>query len=675
MNTVGYIVYLSRRRPGSYPPAVYGKVPAQIVKPVCSWGPWREVETLLPAEVSNHAAPEFPRAKFRLNIGATRKHVWRWENEFAHEDRVMICSDHAKAGGRSILFDGFIADVDWTFDRDESMTVTAVSPAARLALDANYIVHGRKMLDKAGTVRWYSGLSCHFNAGGRPNMHPIRQTDLGASLPGHSGSGSYQWSKGVPVFTYDDDPAAVWWTAVDIFNYLQWRFNFAQSWVSNYIFSIADFVHAKNYPVEVSIEGLNLWDALGAVADRAGYDVSENTGNDGEGKPTHGISILRRHTGAIRVVTHQPPNNDGTFPVLDTDDTNLFSASVAETTIPAIARPFIIGGVALFEVTVELGKAWPTALAIPSGEQADPQASPRRNATYYSRYCVGGSSFLSYAAAGRLWDANTDGRYSAAPYSLSVPDMAALADCDAGTWPPMPYRPAPCITELGATTRSSSRQSFVEVSFNAGSTWQPLTGCRVLPDRLAIMITQANLAQIQASGGNNPYQDNLFYKLVNDAANVKVRLTCSVVSPLRQYYCPARRTTAGTVFDQGRFFAQGQAGQVRLVASSSVFYGQSYSTDEVTAEEATGDLRRIAQQVQNAAEDRFVEASMPIEWVDPPVRIGDVIEQVKGINYNLKVNCGPRKISPRVIGYTHLLEPSNYSTQIILDTDRKAGAT
>lgn len=677
LDTYGYIVLLARRRPGSNPAVESGIASAQAAAATTSgWYDFEEVDTLIPMEVSNHVAPEFARAKMQLNIGVTRQDVWHWKDDFSHEDRIMICSDHVEVADQDILFEGFVGDVDWSFDRNESLTATAVSLAARLALDADRIVYGRKMLDSNDVVRGYGNLPCHFNAGGRPNMHPTIQKDLGAAIPESSTSG-WHGCYGVRVFTYDNDPDAAWWTPVDIFNYLQWRYNFDQDWLSNALFSGDDYNYSANRPIEVAVEGLNLWQALAAVGEQAGWDISEQTTNDGEGNPAHSISILRRHEGPVRVVTHQPVNADGTFANLDIDQTDLFSASIAETTVSSVARPYVLGGAALYEITVELGKAWnSTTLALPTGELADPNASVKSQPNYYGRYCVGGGDFCTYADAGRLWDANTDGKYSASPYSLTVADVAALVGYDAGRWPAMPFKPAPCLTALGSLTNGASRQTYVEVSFDAGTTWQPLTGCSVLPDRLAIRITQANLAQIKvisASSGANKYQDNLFYRLANDAANVKVRLTCTIVSPLRIYHCPARRTTAGTIFGQGRLFDRGQAGQVRSVSASSRFYGLGLPADEVTFDAADLTIKSIAQQIQDAAEDRFIEASLPVEWVDPPVRVGDVIERINGINYDLKVNCGPRKVSPRVIGYTHLLTPESYSTQIVLDTDRKAG--
>ena len=557
-------------------------------------------------------------------------------------------------------------EIDWTYQASERLIVTAVGPAFRLRRDS--IVLGRVMLDKATTVRYFSGVPCVFHADGRGNRHPTRQAVEGAP------------AVGVPVFTHDGDPTGQLWTAREAFEYLQWFYNPNETWIANHAFDaetddeeplvFGDEPEDESPTVFVSVEALSLWEALAAVADKGGYDVCEIVSNVAR-RPSCAIRIQRRGGGRELSVDHQPPDASGAMPAMDTTLTNLFAASVAETVASSVTRPVVLGGASLYEITVELGKAWDgDDLAIPDGEQADPNAEPTTN--YYKRYVTGGEDFAAYAAAGRLWDANTDGRYSEAPWSLSVPDVAVLAGQEVGCWPTMPYPPLPCLTRLAeATGEKESAGLWVEVSFDGGTNWQPLTGCRALPGRLGVYITTPNLADIQVAGEDiDPLMDNLFARLVNDAANVKVRMTCCVASPERNAVRPDRAPTAGTCFDQAELFDMGATGQIRIRAASSRFFGGGVSADEA---DGTSELTRVAADIRAVCEDRYLEGSIPVEWVWPEVRIGDEVRKIGGIEYPLAINAGPAKRYPRVVAYRHHLRPEQWSTIITLDTDRKAG--
>ena len=669
----GHIVKLAKRLPGRAPPGLSARDAAEVSAMTSRWAAAVETTSLAPVEVVNRPAPDYLRAKVALDLGYVQRHVWRWGEVLNHEDRIVISSDHTEPFARDIFFAGHAVDVDWTFDTREELIVTATGCAARLALDAAYLVFGRYIFAANGDVMRFSGLPCVFNAGGRPNRHQNLQADFGAGAP----------AGGVPVFTADGDPNAIWWTPVEIFVYLLWRHNYSEYWLGNPTFTRAEYSWSANRPVtEIPVEGLSLWAALGAVADKAGYDVAEVVTNNGAGGANHSIDIIRRHTGDEFVVSHQAPNAAGTFATLAADPnkpagayrTNLFAATIAETTVPSIARPLVMGGRELTEISIELGKAWdPALLEIPTDSTADPNVDARAATTYFNRYCRGGTSFNAYMAVGRLWDANTDGRYSAAPYNLSEPDVAALAGFEAGTFPVMAFRPRPCLTKLGDLTDGVTSGTYVEVSFDGGASWRPLPGTSLLPDRLGIIITTPNLATVQTGDGGKPHKTNLFFKLADDAADVKIRLTCTIAVPLRNWNCPARRSSSGTMFDQGATFDKGVAGQIRLRAASSRFTSTGLAADEVTVADATEDLERLAAQLQDAAEDRLLEANLPLGWIDASVRIGMVVNRIAGLGYNLRSNAGARTISPRIVGYTHSFRPDEYNTQIILDTDRKAG--
>jgi len=578
-----------------------------------AWGEWRAADDLLvPVEVSNAVAPDYLRAKAEINLPAQAIDCWRWRELFAVEDRLLIVSDHPNRADRVVLFDGVILEIDWHYTHTERAMVTAAGWAFRLHRDV--VVYGRWMHPLTGPLFCATGLPCEFNAGGRPNR---------AKNPGEDT---------LPVFTWDGDPAACWWTAPDIYRYLLGRYNAQQTWIANP--ADAEYPEsASSEPVVVAVDGLSLWQALAAVADRAGHDVCEAVA-DADGALSPHVEIIPRHRGPELVLDHQPVNADGSEPALDSRATNLYAASVAETAASCVAAPIVAGGRELVEITVPLGQAWdPQKLEIPAGEQAVPDAD--KDGVYYARYCTAGSQFASYAACGRLWDANSDARYSGPPWSLSTPDVASLAGDEAGTWPAGPYRPLPMLTRLvtgliGAVGQTAD--AFCEVSYDSGSTWRPI---------------------------------------------LRARLTCCVESPYRAIVQPDRLPAAGTCFPATGWYDRAAAGGARRRAADSRFAGSSGS-ENLPADEtdpADPSLRLAAERIRAVCQDRYVEANLPIEWVEPCIRLGDQVTAIRGINVPLAVNAGSAVRGPRVVGYRHMLTPETYQTQLTLDTDRKTGVS
>ncbi len=651
------------------------------------WPVWHSVHTgqgkydaffddgrLLPVEVRDSLAPQTAVAKVELNLPKLRVDAWDWKGCVAFDDRIAITSGESATADREVLFIGFVVDVDHSHSRrEESVIITAASNAFRLKRDI--VVAGRYMLNqKTGEedtkVAHYRGLPCHFNAGGKPNRHPVLQEDLAEfGAP----------DRGVAVFTFDGDPNAVWWSKLDVHDYLMWTYNERQTWLSNDTFTAAAYAAAEGGPsvmthVEVAVEGMDLWSALAAVGERAGDDVYEQFSFGESTGLTSTIQIVAKHTGALRTVKHQPVNVDGTPQKLNPALTNLFSSAISESTTSCITRPTIVGGPPLREITIELGKAWDPDLIDLEEEDAILSTAaggkPDSTETYCKQYIIGGADFAKYCGVGRLWDANTDDKYSSAPYSLTVTDVAPLAGDEALSWPKMPHKPLPCLTRLAKHSFAASVDSYLELTVDGGTNWYGLTGYKVLPDRLGVYLTTANLADIVLGGG-----DNFFVRLTDDGANVKLRLTCTVAGPHRSSVVPDARITAGTHFAQTAFFDLGSLGTEKKRSESSRFYGLGAAgpaADE-TGTDYLAYLTAAAAKIQDIAEDRLIEASLPIEWPDPSIWLTDQVERIEGIEYDLQTNAGAGKLAPRVVQRTFLLRAETYCTQITLDTDRKAG--
>jgi len=623
------------------------------------WGPAVDTEVLLPLEVRQWAAPRHDAARLAFNGAAAatggRAHVWDWRAHAGTDDRVTVIDDHPDPAERHVVFTGFLVDADWQFDTREALALTANGVTWRFRDQAD-LVHGRWMAGLDGVVDHYNGPRCSFNAGGRPNAAATRAAVAGGP------------SRGVAVFAGDDAPGARWWGLTDAVEYLLWRHNAGQPYVLNHAFTDADYATVLDPVIQVDVDGLDLWSALAAVADHGRADVFVDYALAGDAV-TATVRVQRRDAGTLVEVAHQPPSADGTPSAFDERATDLFAADVAESVASCVTAPVVVGGRDLVEISVELQPAWSASdLSLPTGQVVRPGAEDAEAASdYVSRYCVGGAAFTSYAAVGRLWDANTDGFHTS--LGLTVTDVAALAGQTAGSWPAMAYAPRRLVTRIAAGPLSAGVEAVAEFTLDAGANWHPLTGFRLLPGRLGLWISKRNLASI-VPPATAPDAASLIDVLLATPASVGVRLTCSIEAPTRCAAGPARRNSAGTCFGQSAWIDRGARAQTRTVAASSIFSGSSLPAD--TADGAA-ELAAVARLIQDLNEDRLVEASLPVEWPSAEIALGDRVRRIVGIDVDLRTNCGASARYPRVVGRRFMLTPGTYQTHLVLDTDRKGG--
>ncbi|MDD4891361.1 MAG: hypothetical protein PHU85_15680 [Phycisphaerae bacterium] len=646
-----------------------------------AWGPWEDSDLFMPLEISDRCAPDYAVAKMEYNFPKAARHVWDWRKDFGPDDAVAIVTNVSEGDPeRRVLFSGHITENQWEFTRAESATVAAVGPAFRLLRDSMYLVYGQARASKAGTVNLFSGLPCSFNAGGYPNRSAAKSTIRAAA-----GSVS-----ATTAFTFADlySGGVQYWRFADALEYLLAAYNAAEYYVLNPTITAA--MRADPACVQVDCDGLGLWEALARVCQQASYDLACVTTIGRAGVPAKheagefytAMSIVKRGQGTELILDHQASG------AMDLDATNLFAGRVAENVASCVTAPVIAGARELFEITVELGKCWDAAdLALASGESVmlPGEEETLADTDYVKNFCVGGSNFHLHADAGRLWDANTDGYYSAAPTSLSVPDMAALCGQEAGGWPVMPYEAMRLLTRLIDSPQSGGVETFVEFSIDSGVTWHHLTcGAQIPHGRLGVYINQHNLSAIVPPGGDKT-ADNLMQMLMTTPATVEMRLTCSVASPFRNILAAQRRVTAGTVFATAAWFEREKLGQVRTRAASSRFAATDLPADTMTASakvsaarahwDWSGPLARTlsaaAAEAQDANEDRFIEGSFTLEWIEPDAELTNVVKKIGGINVDLGANAGASKRYPRVVGRVYHLAGNTQQTELILDTDRQ----
>jgi len=624
--------------------------------------PWWDEDGFREPVIYEALAPAVSRAKFTVSLpqldGGDPAHAWQWKSFYKADDRLAIVK---RSDASRLWFQGFIVDVDVGWNRSgEGVTVTCAGNAWRLKRDL--VVYGRYMKTKGGAVAHFSGPPCDFNAGGKPNR--CKAEDFEAIEGGPAA--------GVAYFTADDQDGAEFWRPADVLDYLLWRYNPDETWIANAALTEGDY--ARTTRLVVSCEGLDPWTALAAAADADGYDVAERFDPAADGSKASSVVIKRRGSGSVATLKRLGAVYGTGDPEMDLASHDVFDAAIAHNHAVCVTSPVLAGGRDLVEIGIPLGQAWdPARLALGAGEEPVPD-NPDKSSQFFSRYCRGGADFAKYAGVARLWDANTDGRYSAVPYELEVPDVASLADEAESSWPEMAYRPLPSITCLGAAGLGKENHgAFVEISYDAGVTYHPLTACRVLPDRLAVIITAPNLAAIWKKDEEPDYGHNYLASLLDDATKVKMRLTCTIAAPARAICRPAIRiASAATVFSTAAWMDRGPLGQVRTVAESSRLDSLGLDTD---AANGTAHLTDAAGKVQDALERSEIETALALEWPDQEVHLTDVVQKLAGVEYSFQTNKGASPVYPRVVAIQRAFTTAGWGMGITLGTDRKAPLT
>lgn len=645
-----------------------------------SFDGWKECPYLVPLTLEEKIAPGYMRAKFLLDFskveGAPKKRAWNWR-EFVHlDDRLSIRP--RSLDNTAAWFTGFVADVDLTLSggNDETIMVTAVGCAARLARDV--VVYGRHMYKKypATEVGWFTGLATVFNPGGVPNMNAENRTNIKNAPP-----------QGVPVFTFDGDLEAEFWTLGDIIDYLSWHYNADETWIKNALaYELQAMPDDEGNPysdscrLSLDATGLKVWDAEAAACDLVGFDLAEGCAEKGDKSTT---VLMMKGYGWPADLKRQKPDSDGVAPPLDFAETNLFTASFAESTLGAITEPTVAGGRTLYQITVPLKKAWdPTLQTYPTDEGGQ----LIEEGQYAHRYLTTGVDHKDYADVCRLWDSNSDGRYDGAPWNYAdKPDMAALSGEEAGSWPVQPYRPADMLTAVSLEVvdeneapilKPPSRGAVLEVSFDAGASWWTLEGWQLVPGRLAVMLTRENLLTIPTWIEGDPattpqeYFTACWKDYNGSYNNVRMRLTCTIESPNRYIQRPDYRPTAGTGFVTTDWFDRGEMSQHREIAPSSVLGGEDDTAwSDVNTDHA--EIDDAATRIQDVCEDRSIEALLALEWLEGTPGLTDVVTKISGLEYNLPISRGLDLVYPRIVSRT--LDFQNWSVQLCLGTERKSG--
>lgn len=172
---------------------------------------------------------DFPRATISVRTAGLREGGVNLQDELRLGDLDALISPDVRlvvfaelpgteadggAGSRQFLFDGYPTVPDVEFNglpgqEGISLRLLCTSMLERLAKEKETQIWGRYMWYPAGqAVEHVESLICVFNKDGRPNRDPV--------LRDHGGAIN------LPVFTWDGNPAAKYWTYADVLTYLNW---------------------------------------------------------------------------------------------------------------------------------------------------------------------------------------------------------------------------------------------------------------------------------------------------------------------------------------------------------------------------------------------------------------------------------------------------------------------
>lgn len=634
-----------------------------------------------------------------------------------HPDlRVLVMTDEPEIVDRVFLFEGYVPVQAYRWDgrigkEEERYVIEAEHVFERLSRDVEAMVYGRRVRDGeiedglvskpdlwAGGSHLITALPCVFNPDGVANRAktPLVIADRGASRLIHP-------------FTWDGDPIASKWTYASALRYLIW-FHLKREGPAGAgnIWSATDDVAAATTPpnnrlaralmlepVSLVCEATSLVEALSLWSAASGIHVTAETVNHA-GRPVTQLRIWSPEDGPVRHLYlaaggHHP---DGT-PRYDTTgrpvrrilrDNNAYRGELRWNLKDMGNTPLVIGDVKRFEMTVPLMPGWPPRehlddVAVENREHAKGQSltpgmvlllgDDTRNHAYFRRYHRQGYEFALNADVGRLWVLNEDGRFGEAIYNRNPPfddyrpfAFSSVFGDEAPSWGRWMRRPRVLLPTLSASSSGQSLGVWVEVSFDAGATWERQSGgVKVLQDRVGIYFDCENPTEI-APAGADPADQNMWFAIIDQV--FRVRVTAVIESDERiiatsgagRHASPTTQTYAQLVYRPKSFQ------YVTREHTTNVLIDSTGQTDKARDDtQAAADLaRQVARNLQN----HTVRAVPVIPWIETGYGPGDRIDEIRGRHVRFATTAGGEPRCPSVLCRRIRMRDGRYETELTI---------
>lgn len=606
--------------------------------------------------------------------------------------RVVVRTDERVPGARHMLFDGTVAELDWSWSSDAEstgrMSLVALGSGHGLTGQPGTGVFGRAVRSleierglSSDSSRWesrsrhISALRCLFNANGRGNRSAeyLRVVSVGGQI------------LRVPVFVDDGSVEGREWNFGEVLRYLVWFHLPTEGPVgAGNVWEITQFLDAPGSavpfgrallecPRDLMCEATNLLEALTLVTARAGLRFHVETVN-ASGLALSQLRVWDSSSGGQRhvrmgskvwdpkAVADVAGANESFDSFLERNNTHRGRSSWRRVTW--VTSPMVIGGVKKYEISAELVPGWvpvgeldnvasgnvAAMKALALTEEVVRAGGPEvTGSDWYRRFHRRGDDFASYALVARAWVLNESGEYGGATYNRNAPfdsysafDLASAIGADvtdAGRWMRRRRRLLP-FEESGEG--KDGEGVVVEVSFDSGqSWWEPGCEIKVMADRCGIRLGCSNPTELGAPG-TDPAEQNMWFSLIDGTFRVRIRAL--VESDER-------------IVVSGRVMGAGDSGAV--ARTMLVYRPDDYGfvrSNEVMVDD-TESARNLADRLAGrlAGEDRGTIAAAP--WLERSFGIGDVVVDALGIG-----GSGARAV---VLSKRYVLSADGVETELI----------
>jgi hypothetical protein len=449
-------------------------------------------------------------------------------------------------------------------------------------------------------------------------------------------------------------------------------------------------------PVSLDCEAMSLVEAVAKVCAAAGVHVTAETLSV-NGRPRTQLRVWSPRSGALRrlYLVRGGRYEDGQ-PRYDARhrsvreilrDNNTYRGEVEWDHRAIVNHAIVMGDVKRYEVTVPLWPGWLPTVNLDNVAAENRQMAKLLALTpdqvkalgtqvvfydWYRRYHRHGPYYNQNAQVGRLWILNEDGAFSGSAYNRDPPfdNYRAFnfrSVLPSGEFGPSGWtrRPRPFDDTLSVSADGQSLGVYVEVSFDSGATWSPVTGAvSVLKDRAGIHFDCDNLTEITPRGIEPGYQ-NLWYAIIDGTFRVRSTAVIEGDDRLMATFGPDE---LGSPTLQTNTAIIRRPGSLKFASRSlggSVLYPELQGGTQERDDSAAVAL--LAEWLARTRQDRQVRITPTIPWIETGYAVGERIAELAGRSLRFATTVGAETQYPSITERRFTLHDGRYETTFTLN--------